>query len=91
MAAPCSLIAGPRVPIKFEFWDSNVDQLQDGRASYGTGFQFRFLGGLQFNWVWSKRFDYLQYDAVVTSPTFGTFVKVDGGSTRQDFYIIFDF
>jgi hypothetical protein len=73
-------------PDEFKFWDSENDQLQDGRASYGFGFQFRFIGGLQFNWVWSHRFDYtrLRYPGPV---------KEDGDTagTRSDFYIQFDF
>ncbi len=62
--------------------------MQDGRASYGTGFQFLFLGGLQFNWVWAKRFDYMEFRPL--QGTDGEFVKVDGGSTRQEFYIVYD-
>ena len=45
----------------FKFWDSDNDRLQDGRGSYGFGFQFLFLGGLQFNWAWSHRMDYTRY------------------------------
>jgi hypothetical protein len=76
--------AGQTVP--FRFWNSDENELQDGRASYGTGFQLFFLGGLQFNWVWAKRLDYLQYEPVLQD-----FVKADGGGTRMDFYIAFDF
>ena len=47
----------PAVPIGFKFWDSENNRLQDARASYGVGFQFFFIGGLQFNWVWSKRME----------------------------------
>ena len=73
-------------PIDFSFWDSDQNRLQDGRASYGTGFQFFFLGGLQFNWVWSKRFEHSQFD-----PGTQGFVKSDSGGTQMDFYIIYDF
>jgi hypothetical protein len=74
------------VAVPFDFWDSDSNQLQDGRASYGTGFQFLFLGGLQLNWIWAKRFAYMQYD-----PLNDLFVKVDDSRTRQEFYIVFDF
>jgi hypothetical protein len=76
---------------EFDFWDSENNQLQDGRAAYGVGFQFRFIGGLQFNWVWSHRLDYTQltYPDGPDQPA----VKVDGDTagTRSDFYIQFDF
>jgi len=68
----------------FSFWNSDLDELQDGRASYGVGFQFRLFGGLQLNWVWAKRLDYSEFQG-------GEFVKVDGGDTRQQFYIVFDY
>ncbi len=74
--------------IGFKFWDSDNDRLQDGRASYGTGFQFFFIGGLQFNWVWSRQMDYTQYvcDLAGCIKT-----EADTGGTRMDFYIAFDF
>jgi hypothetical protein len=81
-------------PIKFKFWDSDEDRLQDGRASYGTGFSFFFLGGLQFNWAWSKRLPYTQYQPVLDQS--GFFIidlvpeEVDDDETRVDFYIVFD-
>ena len=37
----------------FEFWDSDEDQLLDGRASYGYGFQLSLLG-LQLHWDFAK-------------------------------------
>ncbi len=78
--------------IKAKFWDSENDQLQDGRASYGVGFHFNFIGGLQFNWAFSKRFDHTQYLPDPTQPL-SPLVKTtaDGGSTRTEFYIAFDF
>jgi len=75
--------------VPFEFWNSDLDELQDGRASYGAGFQFRFFGGLQLNWIWARRLDFAQFVPAVGAP--GQFVKVDGGGTRQEFYIVFDF
>jgi hypothetical protein len=78
-------------PIGFEFWDSENNRLQDARASYGVGFQFFFIGGLQFNWVWSQRMDYTQYiypDGLAGPPVA---VEADTGGTRSDFYIQFDF
>ena len=47
--------------INFDAWDSENDRLQDLRASYGAGFQFIFIGGLQFNWAWAKRLEYTQF------------------------------
>jgi len=78
-------------PIGFKFWDSENNRLQDARASYGVGFQFFFIGGLQFNWVWSQRMDYTQYiypDGLAGPPVA---VEGDTGGTRSDFYIQFDF
>jgi hypothetical protein len=81
-------------PIPFEFWDSENDRLQDGRASYGAGFQLLFLGGLQFNWAWAKILPYTQFVPVLDDS--GVFVvglapeEVDDDGTRMDFYIVFD-
>jgi len=77
-------VDGAGVPITFDFWDADRDELRDGRASYGAGFQF-FLFGLQLNWMWARPLDYLQW-----SPALQDFVKVDG-DTVQQFYILFDF
>src|SRR5260221_10931500 len=81
-------ITGANIP--FSWWDRNNDRLQDLRATYGAGFQFFFLGGLQFNWAWSKR---LPYTAFLNDPQNpGTLipVKADVGGVRSDFYITFD-
>ena len=77
-------------PIPFKFWDSENNRPQDLRASYGVGFQFFFLGGLQFNWIWADRMDYTGF---VLDPTTLMMekVKIDGGGTRSEFYIAFDF
>ena len=72
-----------------KFWDSDNSRLQDGRASYGFGFQFFFIGGLQFNWVWSRRFDYTQFLYDIDGSLIP--VEADTGGTRSDFYIMFDF
>jgi outer membrane protein assembly factor BamA len=82
-------------PVPFDFWDSEENRLQDGRASYGWGFQFLFVGGLQFNWVWANPLEYTQfvYDAqciVGFNDCRLTPVPVDK-STRSEFYIAFDF
>ena len=76
--------------IDFDFFDSENDRLQDLRGSYGVGFQFRFLGGLQFNWVFAKRLPYTEF---VFDPTTMTVVpqKADTGGTDTQFYIAFDF
>jgi hypothetical protein len=83
-------------PIKFKFWDSENSRLQDGRASYGVGFQFYFLGGLQFNWVWANRLDYTQYctDGIVDPcVNFGNLLPVEAKDkgTISQFYIAFDY
>ena len=78
-------------PIPFEMWDNVNNRLQDLRGAYGMGFQFFFLGGLQFNWVWAKRLPYTRY---VDDPTTFLFdpvpVKADTGSLQTEFYIAFD-
>jgi hypothetical protein len=81
----------PAQLIGFDFWDSDNNRLQDARASYGVGFQFFFIGGLQFNWVWAHRMDYTQY--IYPEGLLGPPVAIEGdtGSTRSDFYIQFDF
>lgn len=78
------------VPIGFKAWDSENNRLQDLRASYGLGFQFFFLGGLQFNWAWSHRVPYTQFVPDATDPTVLVKAKGDDGGWRQDFYIVFD-
>lgn len=78
--------------VGFEFWNSEQDELQDGRASYGLGFQFFFLGGLQFNWVWARQMDYLELDPFCRPVGADEcFFKVDTGGTKTEFYIAFDF
>jgi Tol biopolymer transport system component len=39
----------------FEFYDSETDMLEDGRASYGFGFSVRFLG-LPLNWDFARQY-----------------------------------
>jgi Tol biopolymer transport system component len=83
----------PNVPIPFKFWDSDENRLQDGRASYGVGFQFFFIGGLQFNWIWAKRLDYTQFTYFDADGNFMPTpipVKADTGGTISEFYIAFD-
>jgi Tol biopolymer transport system component len=78
-------------PIPFKAWDSANDRLQDARGSYGYGFQFRFIGGLQFNWVWSHRLPYTRYVPDPAGSGQLVPVKADTGGTRTDFYVVFDF
>jgi hypothetical protein len=83
-----------RVDPEFSFWDTENSRLQDGRASYGFGFHFFFLGGLQFNWAWAQRLNYTQFIPIGIDPNTG-FVEwepseADGGDLRMDFYIIYD-
>ena len=80
-----------RPGIPFDWWDDQNDRLKDLRGSYGLGFQFYFLGGLQFNWAWAKRLSYTRYvDDFNTFGFDGIPVKADGGGTRSEFYITFD-
>ncbi len=74
-------IVRPVVP--FTWWDHSRNQPEDLRASWGTGFQFLFIGGLQFNWVWAKRFPYTQIVA-------GVPVDADVSGFRSQFYITYD-
>jgi hypothetical protein len=83
--------------IPFEFWDSENGRFQDLRGSYGAGFQFYFIGGLQFNWIWAKRIPYTQY-VYQTNPVNGfpdTSVPPVPQESRDlgiitEFYIAFD-
>ena len=74
----------------FKFWDSENDRLQDGRGSYGLGFQFLFLGGLQFNWSWASVMDYTRFVCADLTCSSMVPVKADTTGTRTDFYIVFD-
>jgi Tol biopolymer transport system component len=78
--------------IPFRFWDSENNHLQDGRGSYGAGFQFFFIGNLQFNWVWGRQLDHTQYVYSVDGVPLRTPVATsfDGESFSQ-FYLAFDF
>jgi Tol biopolymer transport system component len=81
-------------PIRFDFWDSEENRLQDGRASYGWGFQFRFIG-LQFNWVWANALPYTQFVPEnlacnpFNEPCLLTPEERDP-ETQSEFYIAFD-
>ena len=88
---PDGFFVRPGIP--FNWWDNENNRMQDLRASYGAGFQFLFLGGLQFNWSWSKRMDYTRYvDGDPSTPfVFEPLaVKADTGGVRSEFYIAFD-
>lgn len=76
-------------PIEFDFWDSENNRLQDARGAYGFGFQFIFLGGLQFNWTWAERLAYSRwvYDLDAME---NVRIEEDGGDRRMEFYIAFD-
>jgi len=78
--------------IPFDFYDSANNRLQDLRGSYGAGFQFFFLGGLQFNWSWAKRLSYTRFVDDPTTPLVFDLIpiKADVGGFRNEFYIIFD-
>lgn len=78
--------------VPFKFWDSDNNRLRDGRASYGAGFQFIFLGGLQFNWVWAYRAPYTQFLIDLDDPSGGLIEEeVSGRGVRSEFYITYDF
>jgi len=76
----------------FSWWDRKNGRPQDLRASYGAGFQFFFLGGLQFNWAWAKRWGYTGFVDDPTTPlVFDPIpVKANVGGVRSEFYITFD-
>ncbi|HZN53762.1 MAG TPA: hypothetical protein VFB67_00440 [Candidatus Polarisedimenticolaceae bacterium] len=79
--------------VPFDWWDDKNDRLQDLRASYGAGFQFFFLGGLQLNWSWAKRLSYTHFvfNDDPSTPQFDLVpVKADVGGVRTEFYITFD-
>jgi outer membrane protein assembly factor BamA len=76
--------------IPFDVWDSANDRLQDVRGSYGAGFQFLFLGGLQFNWVWAKRLPFTDFEFDALSSTVVP-IEGDNSGTQTQFYITFDF
>jgi hypothetical protein len=76
-------------PIRYEFWNSELDELQDGRASYGAGFQFLLFGWLPMNWVWARPLDYVEWDPNALGAGAGGFVRVEG-KTVQEFYITYD-
>jgi outer membrane protein assembly factor BamA len=76
---------GNLTPVPFDFWNSDQDEFQDGRASYGAGFQFLLFGALPMNWIWARPMDYVVWD-----PGAQDFVKVEG-DTVKEFYIVFDF
>ncbi|HEX4824668.1 MAG TPA: hypothetical protein VFV19_10155 [Candidatus Polarisedimenticolaceae bacterium] len=82
----------PLVPIKFRWFDTTNNRLEDLRGSYGGGFQFFFLGGLQFNWAWAKRLPYTRYiDDPSTPFTYDPIpVKAALPPWDSEFYIAFD-
>jgi hypothetical protein len=88
--ANVNFLTGQFTPIPFRWWDNVNDRPQDLRASYGTGFQFFFLGGLQFNWVWAKRLPYTRYVVDTANPGQLKPVDADLGGVRSEFYITFD-
>ena len=83
---------GPPTNIPFSWWDDANDRMQDLRASWGVGFQMILIGGLQFNWDWSKRLPYTRY--VNVSPIPGVIdlqpVSADVSTVYSEFYIAFD-
>ncbi len=91
---------------EFDFYDSEENRLQDGRASYGFGFNFR-LGFLELNWTFARRLPYAE--TRVTSQCSDAFAlaftaeeaaaalaqcpleEVDDSTFRSDFYIGYAF
>lgn len=86
------LPSGALQTIPFSFWDSKNNRLQDLRGSYGVGFQFFFLGGLQFNWVWAKRMPYTVYLDDPSTPFIYDPIpqKAKIPPVQSEFYIAFD-
>jgi len=86
---PDAFAVRPGIP--FDWWDSKNDRMQDLRGSYGAGFQFFFVGGLQFNWAWSKRLSYTRFVDDPTLPGLNL-IPIEGntGGTQSEFYITFD-
>ncbi len=81
-------------PIKFRAWDPEHHRLQDARGSYGFGFQFLFIGGLQFNWAWAQRLPYTRYVPIFDPATLNYNLvpeNADTGGRRMEFYIVYDF
>jgi Tol biopolymer transport system component len=83
---------GVLAPIPFSFWDSANNRLQDLRGSYGAGFQFFFLGGLQLNWVWAKRLPYTTFvgDDPLTPLYDPVPVNAPISGFQSTFYIAYD-
>ena len=83
---------GPATIIPFHWWDHTNNRMQDLRASWGAGFQFFFVGGLQLNWSWSKRLPYTRYVDDPTTPLVTDLIPVEANtdSVRSEFYITFD-
>lgn len=77
--------------IEFKAWDSDNNRLQDLRGAYGMGLNFRFLGGLQLNFIWAKRMPYTAYPFDFNTFTYGAPIEVDTSSTEGQFYITYDF
>ncbi len=80
-----------RPDVPFSWWDGKNDRLQDLRATYGMGFQFFFIGGLQLNWAWAKRLPYTVFRDDPLIPGLNLIpVEADSGGVRSEFYITFD-
>jgi WD40 repeat protein len=83
---------GVLTPIKFKMYDSANNRLQDLRGAYGGGFQFFFLGGLQFNWAWAKRLPYTRFVDNPATPLTYDPIPIDAPlpGWENEFYIAFD-
>jgi hypothetical protein len=56
-----------------------------------VGFQFFFIGGLQFNWAWAKRFPYTRYVDDPLLPGINLIpVSANIGGLTSEFYIAYD-
>jgi WD40 repeat protein len=78
--------------IPFSWWDDTNNRMQDLRATYGVGFQLFFIGGLQFNWDWSKRLPYTRYVDNPLTPGVVDLVPVESSidGWRSEFFIAYD-
>ena len=80
---------------KYDFWDSENDELGDGRGSYGFGFNV-FLGPFQLTWSFARQLD----NTVEVCETAGAVLGCDiiriedpfqEDGTVSQFYIATDF
>jgi WD40 repeat protein len=80
---------------KYDFWDSENDELGDGRGSYGFGFNV-FLGPFQLTWSFARQLDHTVEVCETAGVPFGCEITRIEDPFREDgtvsqFYIATDF